>query len=102
MLGSFVLDRTFGILWLTFFIIVVVLDIIFRLHAFHSTQCVLAYRNLCLQANLYSFVFFLDRQFFDPRLYTTICVKITSLDIVSLVKVSNRKIWCECIRGPRL
>lgn len=56
MLGSFVLHRTFGILWLTFFIIVVV-DIIFRLHAFHSTQYVLAYRNLCLQANLYSFVF---------------------------------------------
>lgn len=56
MLGSFVLHRTFGILWLTSFIIVVV-DIIFRLHVFHSTQCVLAYRNLCLQANLYSFVF---------------------------------------------
>lgn len=58
MLGSFVLHRTFGILWLTFFtIVVVVVDIIFRLHVFHSTQCVLAYRNLCLQANLYSFVF---------------------------------------------
>ena len=61
----------------------------------------------CLQKSLppsksLQLCFFLDRQFFDTRLYTTICVKITSLDIVSLVKVSNRKIRCECIRGPRL